>query len=202
MTTISQLPLVGVDPFDVVYEFLEVELESGEAQIGLLGHPVDRDVDLVDPGLEHRSHAIRGKQSAVCRGVDVFDAAGFFGVSDHVGKSLVQERLAILVHAKHLDRLFKRGEIVDDLLEQVELHHALKAAGLGDHVAMASRAKRAFEIAGACRIDEHDEWRRQRDDRLERRASDEVDAGFEPGFHGVSCKAELAPSYRRMVNRD
>ncbi len=48
--------------------------------------------------------------------------------------------------------------------------------------------KRAFEIAGAGRVGEDDERRRQRNDGFQRRAADEIDAGFEPGFHGVSCK--------------
>src|SRR5262249_2600578 len=50
---------VGIDPFDVVYEFLEVELESCKAQVRLFIHSVDGNIDLVDPGLEHRPNALR-----------------------------------------------------------------------------------------------------------------------------------------------
>ena len=168
-------------------ECLEVEFEAGELQISFLGHAVDRDVDLVDAGFEHRADALGRQERAVGGRVDVVDVAGFLGVGDHVGQPLVEERLAVLVHAQHLERLVESAEVVDDLLEDVEFHHALEAAGLGDHVAVAGRAECAFEIARARRIDEDDERRRQRDDRFQRRASDEIDSRFEPSFHGMSC---------------
>ena len=50
------------EPFDVLDERLEVELEAGELRVGLLGHAVDRDVDLVDAGLHHRADAV-GRES-------------------------------------------------------------------------------------------------------------------------------------------
>ena len=111
----------------------------------------------------------------------------FLGVGDHFGQTLVQERLPVLVHAEYLDRLFELAKVVDDFLKDVEFHDALKSAGFRDHVAMTGRAECAFEIAGAGRINEHDERRCQRNDRLQWRASDEIDSRFEPGFHGVSC---------------
>ena len=65
--------LVGVEPFDVVDERLEVELEAGEFRVGFLGHAVDRDVDLVDAGFDHRADALRRQERAVGGGVDIVD---------------------------------------------------------------------------------------------------------------------------------
>ena len=187
------IALVGVNPFDVFDEFLEVEFETREPLVGFFRHAIDRDIDLVDAGFEHRANAIGRKERAVGRCVDILDVSRFLGVGDHVGETLVQERLAVLVHAQHLDRLFELAEVVDDLLKDVELHDALESAGLRDHVAMTGRAECAFEIAGAGRINEHDERRCQRNDCLQWRASDEIDSGFEPGFHGVSCDSRDIP---------
>src|SRR4029078_13074833 len=50
---------VGVDPLDVVDELLEIELESGEPQIGFFRHALDGNIDLVDAGLEQRRDAVR-----------------------------------------------------------------------------------------------------------------------------------------------
>src|SRR5579885_435512 len=174
---------IGINPFDVFDEALEVELEAGETQIGLLGHAVDRDIDLVDAGLEDRADALGGEEGAVGRGVDIFDVTRALGVSDHVGKALVEQRLAVFVHAQDLDRLVERAEVVDDLLKHLELHHALEAAGLRDKVAVAGGTKRAFEVAGARRIDEDDERRGERDDRFEGGAPLDIDARLEAGFH-------------------
>jgi hypothetical protein len=121
--------------------------------------------------------------------------ARFLCVGHHVGDALVQERLAVLVHAQHFDRLLEFAEVVNDLLEDLELHDALEAAGLGDHVAVSGRAERAFEIAGARRVHEDDERCRQRDDCFEWRASDEIDSRFEPGLHGMSCDRERATAF-------
>ena len=170
--------LVVVQPFDVVDEFLEVELESGEFRVSLLGHAVDRNIDLVDPRFDHRTDAVGRNECAVRGRVDVFDMFRPLRIGDHLGQPLVEERLAVLVHAQHFDGLVEFAEVIDDLLEHVELHHALKAPGLGDHVAMAGRTERALEIAGARRIDEDDEGRGKRDDRFQRRASFEIDSRF------------------------
>ena len=195
---------VVVKPFDVVDEFPEIELEAGELQVGFLGHAVDRDVDLVDSSLEDRPHAVGRNKRAVGGGIDIIDPPRALRVGDHVGKPLVQQRLAVLVHAQHLERLVELGKVIDDLPEHIELHHALEAPGLGDHVAMAGGAERALEIAGARGVGEDDERRRQRDDRLQRRAPLQIDSRFETSFHAGSLRANGAcpMSYRTMVNRD
>ena len=179
---------VGVDPFDVVDEFREIELESGKLQIGFLGHAVDRNIDLVDAGLEHGPDPFGCEEGAVGGRVDVLDGFRFPGVGDHLGQPLVEERLAVLVHAQDLDGLVEFAEVVDDFLEHFEFHHALEAPGLCDHVAMAGRAEGAFEVAGTGRIGEHHERRRQRDDRFQCRAPCEIDSRLQPSFHGVSLQ--------------
>ena len=92
-----------------------------------------------------------------------------------------------------LMRLVELGEVVDDFLEHVELHHALKAPGVGDHVAMPGRAERAFEIAGAGRIDKHHKGRGQRNDRFQRRAPFEIDPRLELRFHNILSSAGNRP---------
>src|SRR5581483_6734929 len=175
------ISLVGVDPLDVVNELPEVELEAGEPQVGFFIHPINGNIDLVDTGFQNRPDPFGRQEGAVRRGVDVVDTPRRPGIGNHIGHALVEERLAVLVHAQHLDRLFEVAEVVDDLLEELELHDALEAAGLGDHVAMPGRAERAFEIAGARRIHEDDERGCQRNDGFERRAPDEIYARFEAG---------------------
>ena len=75
------------------------------------------------------------------------------------------------------------------------LHHALEAPGLRDHVAVAGRAERAFEIARARRIGEDDERRRQRDDRFQRRASFQIDSRLQTGFHARSPATETTANF-------
>ena len=182
---------------------LEVELEAGEPQVVLLGHAVDRDIDLVDAGLEHRPHALGRNERAVGRGVDVFDAPRLLGVGDHVGKALVQQRLAVLVHAQHFDRLVELGKVVDDLLEHVEFHAPWKrpvSAIMSRWPVGQNVHSKLQELAGSAKTMNGVDSGMTVSSAVR---PIEIDARFEPGFHAGVLQSGASPrSYRTMVNRD
>ena len=184
------LPLVFVEMAQVGNELVEIHLGLGEFPVLRVGHAVDGNVDAVDAGIEDRTDPVRRQQDAIGGGVDVLDAAAGLGVAHHVGKAGVEQRFALLIQAQHLERLVEFIQVVDDLLIDLEIETSLPASGGFDQFAVAGRTEGALEIAGVDRIDEKDKGSGERDDRLQRGAVLEIDAGLDLGGHEAESDTE------------
>ena len=105
---------------------------------------VHADVDRIEAGVDHAARDLLGDERAVADHADFGDALRL-RVPHLLDELLVEERLAVVVHAHVRDA--ERRAFVDDLAEQIEVHHALAAMHL------VARAEHALGVAEVRALD-------------------------------------------------